>query len=232
MAAGSASLRRSSQPMNKAKIIQNWNLYVITDEQLGRGRTHLQMAQNAITGGADVIQLRDKNASGKKLYETGLELKHLASEQKVSFIVNDRLDLGLILDADGIHVGQSDIPVEAARRLLGPHKILGVSAASLMEALHAEADGADYLGVGPIFEARGTKADAGNPQGLDLLIQIRQKCRLPLIAIGGINRQNVSRVIRAGADGVAVISAIVSADDISEAANQIKSAILKEKSKR
>jgi thiamine-phosphate pyrophosphorylase len=218
--------------MDKKKIIQNWNLYVITDERLGCGRTHLQIAQDAIAGGAEVIQLRDKNASGKKLYETGLELRDLTRERNITFIVNDRIDLAVVLDAEGVHLGQSDIPADAARRLLGPHKILGVSAASLMEAVRAEANGADYLGVGPIFEARDTKADAGNPRGLDLLRQIREKCHLPLIAIGGIKRQNVARVIQAGADGAAVISAIVSADDISDAANQIKSIILSEKSKR
>jgi thiamine-phosphate pyrophosphorylase len=218
--------------MDKKKIIQNWNLYVITDERLGCGRTHLQIAQDAIAGGAEVIQLRDKNASGKKLYETGLELRDLTRERNITFIVNDRIDLAVDLDAEGVHLGQSDIPADAARRLLGPHKILGVSAASLMEAVRAEANGADYLGVGPIFEARNTKADAGNPRGLDLLRQIREKCHLPLIAIGGIKRQNVARVIQAGADGAAVISAIVSADDISDAANQIKSIILSEKSKR
>jgi thiamine-phosphate pyrophosphorylase len=218
--------------MDKKKIIQNWNLYVITDERLGCGRTHLQIAQDAIAGGAEVIQLRDKNASGKKLYETGLELRDLTRERNITFIVNDRIDLAVVLDAEGVHLGQSDIPADAARRLLGPHKILGVSAASLMEAVRAEANGADYLGVGPIFEARNTKADAGNPRGLDLLRQIREKCHLPLIAIGGIKRQNVARVIQAGADGAAVISAIVSADDISDAANQIKSIILSEKSKR
>jgi thiamine-phosphate pyrophosphorylase len=218
--------------MNAKKIIQSWNLYVITDEQLSGGRTHQEIARQAITGGAEVIQFRDKTASGKKLYETGLELKKLTRENSVSFIVNDRLDLALILDADGVHVGQSDIPARAARRLLGPDKILGVSAASVAEALKAEVDGADYLGVGPIFEARGTKADAAKPQGLELLVQIRQKCRLPLIAIGGIHRQNVNSVIQAGADGAAVISAIVAANDISKAASQIRSAILREKSQK
>jgi len=218
--------------MNKRKIIQSWNLYVITDEQLSGGRTHLEIVRQAIAGGAEVIQLRDKAASGKKLYETGLELKQLTREKGVTFIVNDRIDLALILEADGVHVGQSDIPARAARRLLGPDKILGVSAASLAEALQAEADGADYLGVGPIFEARGTKVNAGNPQGLELLVHIRQKCSLPLIAIGGINPQNVSRVIQAGADAAAVISAVVAAVDISKAASQIKSVILSQKSQK
>ncbi len=218
--------------MNKKKIIQSWNLYVITDEQLSGGRTHLEIARQAIAGGAEVIQLSDKAASGKKLYETGLELKQLSREKSVTFIVNDRIDLALILEADGVHVGQSDFPARAARRLLGPDKILGVSAASLAEALQAEADGADYLGVGPIFEARGTKADAGNPQGLESLVHIRQKCSLPLIAIGGIDRQNVSRVIQSGADAAAVISAVVAAVDISKAASQIKSVILSQKSQK
>jgi thiamine-phosphate diphosphorylase len=218
--------------MNKQKIIGSWNLYVITDEMLSRGRTHLEVAQQAIAGGAEVIQFRDKTASGRKLYEIGLELKKLASVKKISFMVNDRIDLALILDADGVHVGQSDIPASAVRRLLGPDKILGVSATSVAEARQAEVDGADYLGVGPIFEARRTKSDAGNPKGLDLLVKIRQQCRLPLIAIGGINQQNVARVIQAGADGAAVISAIVSADDITGAANLIRSIIITTRNKR
>jgi len=218
--------------MNKKKIIHSWNLYAITDEMLSRGRTPLEVTQQMIDGGAEVIQFRDKTSSGRKLYEIGLELKKLASAKKVSFMVNDRIDLALILDADGVHVGQSDIPASAARQLLGPEKILGVSAASVAEARQAETNGADYLGIGPIFEARGTKADAGNPQGLELLFQIRQKCRLPLIAIGGINQQNVASVIEAGAEGAAVISAIVSADDITGATNLIRSIIIATKSKR
>jgi len=217
--------------MNKKKIIHSWNLYVITDEMLSRGRPPQEIARQAIGGGAEVIQFRDKIASGRKLYETGLELKQLTREKKVSFIVNDRIDLALILDADGVHVGQSDIPASAARQLLGPDKILGISAASVTEARQAEADGADYLGVGPIFEARETKADAGNPQGLELLVQIRQKCSLPLIAIGGIDHQNVASVIQAGADGAAIVSAIVAADDIVQASSQIKSIILNIKSR-
>jgi thiamine-phosphate pyrophosphorylase len=232
MAFRTPDLSASEKPINKKEIIRSWNLYVITDEQLSKGRTHLEIARQAITGGAEVIQFRDKTATGRKLSETGLKLKQLARDQKVSFIVNDRIDLALILEADGVHVGQSDIPAAAVRRLLGPDKILGVSAASVAEAWQAEADGADYLGIGPIFEARGTKADAGNPQGLELLIQIRQKCSLPLIAIGGINLQNVASVIQAGADGAAIISAIVAADDICRAASQIKSIILSEKSRK
>lgn len=215
--------------MKKKRIIENWNLYVITDEQLGRGRTHLELAREAIAGGAEVIQLRDKTASGKKLYEVGRELRRLTQEKKVTFIINDRVDLAMLVEADGVHVGQTDLPSRAVRRLIGPGKILGVSAASVSEALQAEADGADYLGVGPIFEARGTKSDAGNPLGLEILQHIRNKCHLPLVAIGGINRENVACVIQSGADAVAIISAIISAENVSESARQIKSIILKEK---
>ncbi len=217
--------------MKKKRIIDNWNLYVITDEQLGRGRTHLELAREAIAGGAEVIQLRDKTASGKKLYEVGLELRRLTQEKKVTFIINDRVDLAMLVEADGVHIGQTDLPARAVRRLIGPNKILGVSVASLSEALQAEADGADYLGVGPVFEARGTKSDAGNPLGLEILGQLRNNCRLPLVAIGGINRENVARVIQGGADAVAIISAIISAENVTESARQIKSIILREKIK-
>ncbi len=216
--------------MKKKDIIKGWNLYVITDEQLGRGRSHLELAREAIAGGADVIQLRDKISTAKKLYEIGLEIRQLTRERNIAFIVNDRVDLALLLEADGVHVGQTDLPARAVRRLIGPERLLGVSAATLSEAVQAEADGADYIGVGPVFEARGTKSDAGNPLGLDVLQAIRKKCHLPLIAIGGINKENIAEVIRAGADAVAIISAIVSAENVSETARQIKSIIVKAKS--
>lgn len=199
-----------------------WRLYVITDEQFGRGRSHLQIAEAAIRGGADVLQLRDKEASGGRLYRVALELRKLTREAKVPFILNDRLDIALAADADGVHVGQEDLPASAARKILGPGKILGVSAETVEEAIRAEGEGADYLGVGPIFEARGTKADAGAPLGLERIAQIRRHCRLPIIAIGGINAENARTVREAGADAAAVISAIVAADDIALAARRLK----------
>jgi thiamine-phosphate diphosphorylase len=128
----------------------------------------------------------------------------------------------MAVDADGVHVGQDDLPASVARRILGPGKILGVSAETVEEALAAQKDGADYLGVGPVFEARGTKADAGAPLGLDLIARIRNACSLPVVAIGGINAENARSVREAGADAVAVISAIVSADDIAQAAMHLK----------
>lgn len=203
----------------------NWRLCVITDELVGRGRSHLRIAEEAIRGGADVIQLRDKTASGHRLYEVALTLRKLTRDAKVPLIVNDRLDVAMAVDADGVHVGQQDLPASAARRILGSGKILGVSAETAEEALLAEKDGADYLGVGPIFEARGTKVDAGAPLGLELIERIRRHTRLPIVAIGGINAENARQVREAGADAAAVISAIVAEDDIVQATRRLKLAL-------
>ena len=199
-----------------------WRLYVITDEKVSRGRSHVQVAEAAIAGGADVLQLRDKEASGARLYRVALQLRKLTREAKVPFIVNDRLDIALAADADGVHVGQADLPASVVRELMGPGRILGVSVDTAEEAIRAEKDGADYLGVGPVFEARETKPDAGEPLGVDRIARIRRNCRLPIVAIGGIDAENALKVREAGADAAAVISAIVSAEDISLAARRLK----------
>jgi len=199
-----------------------WRLYVITDGKAGRDRSHLQVAEAAILGGADVLQLRDKEASSGQLYRVALQLRKLTRDAKVPFIVNDRLDIALAADADGVHVGQADLPASMVREIMGPGKILGVSVDTVEEAILAEKDGADYLGVGPVFEARGTKADAGVPLGVDRIAQIRRHCRLPIVAIGGIDAGNARKVREAGADAAAVISAIVGADDIAQAARRLK----------
>jgi thiamine-phosphate pyrophosphorylase len=199
-----------------------WRLYVITDEKVSRGRSHLQVAEAAIVGGADVLQLRDKEAPGGLLYRVALQLRRITREAKVPFIVNDRLDIALAADADGVHVGQADLPASVVREIMGPGKILGVSVDTVEEAMQAEKDGADYLGVGPVFEARETKPDAGLPLGVDRITRIRRQCRLPIVAIGGINAENALMVREAGADAAAVISAIVAADDIAHAAGRLK----------
>ena len=206
-------------------MTQTWRLYVITDQELAAGRSHGVVARAAIEGGADAIQLRDKSASSRALFEMAKELRAITREAGVSFIVNDRLDIALAVDADGLHVGQSDLPATEARRLLGPDKILGVSASSVEEAREAEQHGANYLGVGAIFEARDTKADAGAPRGISVLTLLSKHSTLPIVAIGGIKHDNVADVIRAGAQCAAVISAIVAADDIAEAARRMKERI-------
>lgn len=199
-----------------------WRLYVITDPKASRGRSDLQVAEAAIAGGADVLQLRDKEASSGRLYEVALQLRKLTRDAGIPFIVNDRLDIALAADADGVHVGKTDLPASVARKIMGPGRILGVSVDTVEEAVLAERDGADYLGVGPVFEARGTKPDAGAPVGVDRIARIRRGCGLPIVAIGGINAENARTVRAAGADAAAVISAVVSADDIAHAARRLK----------
>ena len=197
-------------------------LHVLTDRQWSRGRGMAEVAAKAITGGATIIQLRDKIASTRLLAEEGLALRAVTRAHGALLIVNDRLDVALVVDADGLHIGQDDLPVEFARKLLGPHRVLGVSAGSLEEAV---AGGADYLGVGPIFPICG-KVDAGPATGTDLLTQLAARYTIPLVAIGGITVQNAPTVIQAGACGVAVITSVINAEDISLAACQLYAAIV------
>ena len=199
-----------------------WRLYVITDPTASRGRSHLEVAEAAIAGGADVLQLRDKEAESGRLFRDALALRALTRDAGIPFLVNDRLDIALAADADGVHVGQADLPASVVRRILGPARILGVSVETVEEAILAEKDGADYLGVGPVFEARGTKPDAGPPLGVERIARIRRRCGLPIVAIGGINAGNARTVREAGADAAAVISAVGTADDIADAARRLK----------
>jgi thiamine-phosphate pyrophosphorylase len=200
-------------------------LHVLTDRDLAGGESHVQIAQAAIAGGATIIQLREKHASGQAFYEAAQKVRQLCREARVPLIINDRLDICLAVDADGVHLGQDDLPGKAARQLLGPGRILGGSATTLEEALQVERDGADYVGFGPVYEARTTKPDTVEPLGLEALSQVCQECTVPVIAIGGINAGNVETVLAAGAHGVAVISAIVADDDIAGATRQIRARI-------
>ena len=195
-------------------------LHVLTDRAWSRGRDTLSVASAALAGGATVIQLRDKTASTRQLIEEGLALRALTRQRNALLIVNDRIDVALAVDADGAHVGQDDMPAVLARKLLGPERILGVSASDAREAQDAVAAGADYLGVGPIYPTRG-KADAGPPTGLALLSELAERYPIPLVAIGGISAANAQQVIRAGAHGIAVITAVVNAEDIGAAAREL-----------
>lgn len=169
--------------------------------------------------GVRFFQYRSKRGSRKSVYETSLLLAKIAREAEATFIVNDHADIALAVNADGVHLGQDDLPLEQARKLLGPTKLIGISTHSLEQAREAERLGADYIGFGPIYSTA-TK-DAGTIQGLANLTVIRQTIAIPIIAIGGIKHDTVKDVIRAGADGVAIISAILSADDVVAAASEI-----------
>jgi thiamine-phosphate pyrophosphorylase len=209
--------------LSPEQLASRLKLHVLTDREWSRGRSMLTVAEAAITGGATVIQLRDKTASTRQLVEEGLALRELTRKHDVLLIVNDRIDVALAVDADGAHVGQDDMPGTLARQLLGPERILGISAGNIEEAEGALAASADYLGVGPIFATRG-KADAGDPIGIRFLSELSSRYTTPLVAIGGINSTNTREVIAAGATGVAVITAVVNAEDIVAAARSLAEA--------
>lgn len=175
----------------------------------------------ALSAGVRFFQYRDKTGTRRSIYETALQLAKLAREAEALFIVNDHADIAVAVDADGVHVGQDDLPPEAARAMVGPDRIIGVSTHSREQALLAERSGADYIGFGPLFPTL-TK-DAGAVQGLKALTIIRQSVRIPIIVIGGINHENCASAMEAGADGVAVISAILYADDLQKAARDMMS---------
>ena len=184
------------------------SVYVVLDRDFTAGRTLVEVADAAIRGGATVLQLRDKSSDIQRFYADAVVLQEIAWAAGVPFIVNDRVDIALAMNADGVHVGEDDLPVEATRRLIGSGKFLGASAGSVEAARVAIAAGADHLGVGPVYEARSTKVDAGPPIGLTLVRDIAAFSPLPIVGIGGITVENAGAVITAGAAGVAVISAI------------------------
>lgn len=201
-------------------------LYVITGVDELHGRGHLEVAAAALEGGADALQLREKHAGGKELLHLARALKGLRDEKSPGclILVNDRLDVALAAGVEGCHLGQEDLPVEEARRVAGEDLIIGVSVSSLQEAVQAERKGADYLGVGPVFPTP-TKPDAGEPIGLETIRRIKERIKLPLVAIGGVNADNLEEVFRAGADGVAVISAVLAAEDMYKAVRELREAV-------
>jgi len=208
-----------SRVLRQDKIKRLFGLYVIIDTQALRGRSHIEVAGQAIRGGAKVIQLRDKVHSKRELLTIAQELRNLCAEQDVLFIMNDYLDVALAVDADGLHVGQDDLPVKEARRLLPIDRILGCSARTVDKAAIAQSEGADYIAVGAMYPT--SSKETAEVVGLERLKQIRQAVTLPLVAIGGINASNVSEVLTAGADSVAVISAVLGAEDAEGATRRI-----------
>jgi len=198
-------------------MLERLHLCAITDATLVPGRDHVAIAEAALAGGADMIQLRDKTGNMRDLLPQARAIQWLCRSRGALFIVNDRVDLALAADADGAHVGQEDLPAESARRLLGPRRLLGVSTHNLAQAEAARSAGADYIGFGPMF-ATGTKETGHTPRGLEALREVRRAVSLPILAIGGINVENVASVIHAGATAPAVISAVAAAPDIAAAA--------------
>jgi thiamine-phosphate pyrophosphorylase len=208
-----------SKMSRQDKIQRLRGLYVIIDTPALGGQSHLEVAGQAIRGGARVIQLRDKEHSKKELLSIAQELRALCAEQDVLFIINDYLDIALAVDADGLHVGQNDLPVKLARRLLPIDKILGCTARTVEKATAAQSDGADYIAVGAMYPS--PSKESAEVVGPERLKQIRQAVTLPLVAIGGINKDNVSEVLETGANAVAVISAVLGSGDVEGASRQL-----------
>ena len=192
------------------------SLYIILDPSICPSRPLMEVLNTAAAAGAVLFQYRNKTASMKDAYVEALALRQAAAKAGVLFIVNDRCDLALAIDADGIHLGQGDLPLDLARKVMGPEKLIGISTHSPMQVRDATAGKPDYLGFGPIFTP-GSKQDHDPVVGLEGLRAIRSLTPLPVFAIGGIYLDRVNDVVRAGADGVAVISAILKAPDISHA---------------
>ena len=189
----------------------DFKLYVITDERYHPGRSMLEVIEAALMGGADVVQLRDKRATKKELYQKAVELRQLTARYGKLFIVNDNPDIALAVDADGVHLGQDDMPLAAARRIMGD-RIIGISTHSLEQARRAEAEGADYIGVGPVFATQ-TKENA-TPVTVELVRQVAGAIRIPFVAIGGIKLHNVDQVLEAGARRICAVSEIVGNADV------------------
>ncbi len=205
--------------MNRPSL-QQVRLYVIVDQVALGGRDPVRVAEAAIRGGADVIQWRDKSAPDREFLEVARALRDLTRLQGALFVVNDRVAAALLVQADGVHVGHEDLPVQAVRSLVGQEMLIGRSTHSLEEAKAAEQAGADYIGVGPVFSTP-TKPDYP-AVGVDLIRQVRTQVRIPCVAIGGIDLENLPLVLSAGANRVAVVRAIAAASDPEAAARAFK----------
>ena len=200
-------------------------LYAVTDRSWLRGETLYAQVEKALKGGATFIQLRDKELNEEAFYQEAVELKKLCHQYKVPFVINDNVEIAKKMDADGVHVGQSDMAACDVRKILGEDKILGVSAQTVEQALLAEQMGADYLGVGAVFPT-GTKTDAVEVDA-ETLKAICAAVKIPVIAIGGIKADNLSELSGSGICGIAVVSAIFAAEDITETTKELKEKTLK-----
>lgn len=194
-------------------------LYAVTDRHWLGEETLADQVRKALDGGATFLQLREKNLDREHFLEEAKELRSIAREYHVPFVINDNVEVALAMDADGVHVGQDDMASDEVRRLIGPDKILGVSAGNVEEAKLAEANGADYLGVGTIFPT--SSKDDAKPVTMEMLREICESVSIPVIAIGGITKDNLAEMKGTGIVGIAVISAIFGAEDIEAATREL-----------
>lgn len=204
-----------------------WRTYLVTQRTLSAGRTTETVVEAALNGGVDAVQLREKGVDARTRYRMGRRLRELTAAADADLIVNDRVDLAAALDADGVHLGQTDLPVEVAREQLGDDAIVGCSTSTVREAEAAVAAGADYLGVGAVYgTASKDVADAKDGVGPERVGEIARAVDVPVVGIGGIDASNAAPVVEAGASAVAVISAITGADDPAAAAHELRETVV------
>ena len=194
------------------KLKKALKLYLVTDSDILKGRDFYKCIEDAIKAGVTMVQLREKNADGKEFLEKAIKLRQITKKYNVTFVINDRVDIAMIADADGVHVGQSDIDAMSIRKLIGEDKIIGVSARNVEEAKIAKENGADYLGIGAMFSTS-TKDDA-KEVSFETLRQITEDVNLPFVLIGGITLDNVDKLKQFNPDGYALVSGILAVDDI------------------
>ena len=206
----------------------NTDLYCITAEEYANGRNNIEVVEQMIAAGVKIIQYREKEKQKLYKYEECLKIRELTREAGVTFIVNDDLDLALLVNADGVHIGQEDLPIEKVRQLVGEAMIIGLSTHSPAQAQDAVRRGADYIGVGPIFKTD-TKKDVCEPVGLEYLDYVVNQVNIPYVAIGGIKAGNVAEVVRSGAKCVAMVTEIVGAEDIQQKIFDVKQIIRQSK---
>jgi len=207
------------------KVKIDYSIYLVTDRDLMSTETLEEAVEQALIGGCTLVQLREKDCSSLDFYNTAVNVKEITDKYNVPLLINDRLDIALAVNAAGVHVGQSDLPVTVVRKIIGEDKIIGISTGTLEEAVQGQEDGADYLGVGAMY-ATGTKKDA-NPTSMEELKKIRENVSLPIVVIGGINKERVRNFEGMGIDGLAIVSAIIAQKDIAEAARKLKSIFIK-----
>lgn len=203
----------------KGKI--DYSLYLVTDRGLSLGRSHLEIIKEAVAGGVTVVQLREKELESGEFYKEAMQIREHLRSCGCPLIINDRVDIALAVDAEGAHIGQSDLPLHVVRKMLGPGKLIGVSVFTPEEAREAEAQGADYLGLSPILMTA-TKPELVCQIGFEGIAPIRKATRLPLVGIGSMNETNAFEAVRCGLDGVAVVSAICARPDVRAASALIR----------
>ena len=203
----------------------DYSLYLVTDSSLMKYNKLEDAVEDAIKGGVSIVQLREKNISTLNFYNLGQNIRKITKKYNIPFIINDRLDIALALDSDGLHIGQDDMPLKIARKIFGKNKIIGVSASNLQQAIQAEKDGADYLGVGAMY-SQNTKKDA-DLTTMEELKAIRKAVKIPIVVIGGINENTIPNFRNLNIDGYAVVSAIMSKENTKTASENLKELILK-----